>query len=75
MSGESTIPDLVEVARRWYEAASRRDLDAMMSVFAPGAILKLMAMGTSFEGVTAIREFVADWLSSYEESPSRPRRF
>ena len=67
MSEESTTPDLVELARRYFAALNRRDLDAMVSFFAPHAVWETVGLGTTFEGVAAIRGFWQDWYASYEE--------
>jgi ketosteroid isomerase-like protein len=67
MSHESTTPALVNLQRSLLEALNRHDLDAMMSLFAPNAVWEVVALGTSFEGVTAIRAFSEEWLGSYEE--------
>ena len=67
MPEESTTPDLVEGVRQLIEAANRRDFDAMMSGYAPDAVLKLTGMGTSFDGLAAIRAFWEDWFEAYEE--------
>ncbi len=67
MPDESTTLDLVELGHRFLEATNRRDLDAMQSFFAPDAVWEVMALGTSFEGLTAIRAFSEEWLGSYEE--------
>ena len=39
MSEESTTPDLVELTRLAFEAVNQRDIDAVMSFFAPDAPL------------------------------------
>jgi ketosteroid isomerase-like protein len=67
MPEESTAPDLVELTRRFFEAASHRDFDAMTGIYAPDAVLKLTRMGSSFEGLAAIRAFWEDWSGAYEE--------
>jgi len=67
MSHESTTPALVNLQRSLLEALNRHDLDAMLSFFAPNAVWEVVALGTSFEGVTAIRAFSEEWLGSYEE--------
>ena len=68
MPGESTTPDLVELGERFLEAANRRDFDAIMSFFAPDAVLGSGdALRMTFEGVAAIRGFWQDWFASYEE--------
>jgi ketosteroid isomerase-like protein len=67
MPEQSTTPDLVELTRGYFEAASRRDLDAVMRFFAPDAVWETVSLGASFEGVAAIRNFFEDWLGAYEE--------
>jgi ketosteroid isomerase-like protein len=64
---ESTTPDLVELGHRFFEAANRRDFDAMLSFFAPDVVWEARAFGITFEGVAAIRGFWEDWWASYEE--------
>jgi ketosteroid isomerase-like protein len=67
MTEESTTPDLVELVRVIFEAANRRDFDAMLSYFAPDAVLDLSLLGLGhYEGPGAIRGFVGDWIGSYE---------
>jgi limonene-1,2-epoxide hydrolase len=66
MPEEPTTPDLEERMRRMAEAASRRDVDVLLSYFAPNAVLDAEGVGT-FEGVDAIRAFLEDWYSNYEE--------
>ncbi len=72
MSDESTTPDLVEHARRFFEAANRREFDSIPSFYAPGAVLDSMGMGASFDGVAAIRGFFEDFISAYEEFEVEP---
>jgi ketosteroid isomerase-like protein len=67
MPEKSTTPDLVELGRRMFEAASRRDFDTALSFFAPDAVWETVALGTTFEGVAAIRGFWQDWWAGYEE--------
>ena len=67
MSEQSTTPNLVELSRRFLEAANRRDFDVMMSFFAPDAVLEPTVLPTTLEGVAAIRRFFQDWFASYEE--------
>ena len=65
---ESATPDLVAIARRGNEAASRRDIDGMMSIWASEPVWDLSPMGLgAYEGAAAIRGFFEDWLGSYEE--------
>jgi ketosteroid isomerase-like protein len=68
MADESTTPDLVERQKRLTEAASRRDLDELMALYAPDAVYDMSPMGMgTFEGQAAVRGFVEDWFASYEE--------
>src|SRR5262249_53363876 len=68
MSQESTTPELDELVRRQNEAVNRRDFDAVMSFFAADAVVDLSHWELpSFEGVSAIRDFLEDWIGSYEE--------
>jgi ketosteroid isomerase-like protein len=68
MPKESTTPDLVELTRRFLDAANSRDLDTMMSFYAPDAVVNMTgeAFGT-FEGRAAIRGFFEDWLGMYDD--------
>ncbi len=66
-SEESTTPDLVELLRRAFEAANRRDLDAVASSFAEDATFDGRVVGDHFEGRAAIRSFLEDWFGTYEE--------
>src|ERR1700680_2612411 len=72
MSEESTTPDLVDLGRRFLEAANRRDFDAMLSFFAPDAVWDTLGGLGTFEGHGAIRAFWEDWYSSYEEAEIEP---
>src|SRR5436305_499521 len=74
MSKESTTPDLVQLMRKAYEPVNRRDrdLDAMMSFYAPDALWESPPLGTRFEGRAAIRGFAEDWMSAYEERHAAP---
>jgi len=73
MPEESTTPDLEGLVRRSYEAANRRDLDQVLSYFAPDAVwdLSLMGMG-AFEGLAAVRQFCEDWWGGYEQYEIEP---
>ena len=65
MPEQSTTPDLVERVRGLVGALDRCDLDSIVSFHAPDAVVEA-AVGR-FEGVAAIRGFVADWLANYDE--------
>jgi ketosteroid isomerase-like protein len=66
MPEESTTPDLVELSRRALEATNRRDFDAVEGFYAPDAAYRGTEIGT-FEGATAIRGLLEDFLASYQE--------
>ena len=72
MPEESTSPALVELVRQTFEAANRRDFDALMSFFASDSVWEAVSLGTSFEGVPAIRGFFEDWLGPYEDYEMQP---
>ena len=57
MQEEFTTPDLVGLVRGLFNAANRRDFDAALSFFAPDAVWETFGLGTTFEGVAAIRGF------------------
>jgi uncharacterized protein (TIGR02246 family) len=67
MSEESTTPDLVELMGRAFEAANRRDLDAVASSFAEDATFDGRGVGGPFEGRAAIRSMLEEWFATYEE--------
>ena len=68
MPEEAKTPDLVELTRVAFEAANRRDLDAVISFYASDAVFEgRMRAGDTFEGRVAIRNFLEDWFGAYEE--------
>src|SRR3979409_1010949 len=71
MPEESTTPDLVELTRRMFEAANRRDLDAAQSFYAPDAVWDAWEVGT-FEGRAAIRGFWEESIEAYEKFEIEP---
>jgi ketosteroid isomerase-like protein len=62
---ESTTPGLVELARAFLEALSRRDFDAVERFYAPDAVFRGAEIGT-FRGAPAIRSLLEDLLSPLE---------
>ena len=74
MSEESTTPDLVKLARGLFEAANRKDFDAILLRYAPDAVWDMNPLGGlgTFEGHVAIRGFWEDWYASYEELEIEP---
>ena len=67
MPEESAAPDPVELTRLAFEAVNQRDIDAVMSFFAPDAVLDGRAAGGLYEGRAAIRGFLDDWFGSFAE--------
>src|SRR2546423_5402627 len=75
MSEESTSRDLVELTRRGYESFSRRNLDALLSLFAPDAVFDTSPAGLgTYKGETAIRGFFEDWIGAFEEFEFEPEQ-
>ena len=74
MPEQSTSADLVEFTRRSVEAANRGDFDAMLRTYAPDGVWDLNPLGGlgTFEGHVAIRRFLEDWHSNYEELEIAP---
>ena len=73
MSEKAATPDLVERSRLAFTAASRRDLDTLMTFYASDAVLDLSDLGLgTFEGHPAIRGFLEDWHANYEELEIAP---
>jgi ketosteroid isomerase-like protein len=67
MSEESTTPDLVERTRQVFDAASRRDSDAVLSFFAPDAEMDLSdGMLGAFRGIAAVGGFLEDWFGTWD---------
>jgi uncharacterized protein (TIGR02246 family) len=68
MPEESTTRDLAELVRRWADAVSRRDVDALMNFFIPDALWEALGAGDErLRGLTAIRGMLEDWLRPYED--------
>ena len=67
MPEEAKTPDLVELTRVAFEAANRRDLDAVISFYASDAVFDGRLGGDTFEGRAAVRGFLEDWFGGYEE--------
>ena len=66
MPEEPKIDDPVELTQRLIDAGNRRDVDAAMSIFAPDVVWESLDGLPAFEGASAVRGFLSDWLSSYE---------
>ena len=67
MPEEATTLDLVELVRRAFEAASRRDLDAVICFFASDTVFEGRDGWNNLRGRAAFRSFVEDWFGAYGE--------
>jgi len=67
MTEESTTADPVELMGRAFEAANRRDLDAVAGSFAEDATFDGRGVGGPFEGRAPIRSMLEEWFATYEE--------
>jgi ketosteroid isomerase-like protein len=66
MSEESTTPDLVTLTQ---ELGNAKGVDATMPFYGADAMYDMSRVGLgTFEGRAAIRRFLGDWLSSYQET-------
>ena len=66
MPEECTTPDPAELTRRAFEAVNQHDIDAVVSFFAPHAVLD-GRVEDGLEGRAAIRGFLDDWFGSFAE--------
>ena len=72
VSQESGTPTPVELMRRGYEALNRRDFDAFVSFYAPDAVVEARTVAERFEGRAAIRGFIEEFWSAFEQYQARP---
>jgi ketosteroid isomerase-like protein len=76
MPEESTTPDPEQALRRFVEAGNRRDVEAMISSFAPDAVWEATGPGAEhLRGLAAIRGHLEDNLRPYEEYQVRLEEF
>jgi ketosteroid isomerase-like protein len=62
MAERSTTPDLADITRKMFAAATAEDLGAITAYLAPDAVWEMDEVGLGpFEGVAAIRAFLRDW--------------
>jgi ketosteroid isomerase-like protein len=66
VSREPTTPDPVELGQQLTDAINAREFDAVISFYAPDAVLDQFTFGV-FEGRAAIRGFLEDWFGPYDE--------
>jgi len=68
MPGESRTPDPVQQVHEAFAAAGAEDLDGVTANLAPNAVWVMDEVGLGpFEGVDAIRAFLLEWWSLWEE--------
>ena len=72
VSEESGTPTPVELMRRGYEALNRRDFDAFVSFYAPDAVVEARTVAERFEGRAAIRGFIEEFWSAFEQYQAKP---
>jgi ketosteroid isomerase-like protein len=65
MPEESTTPDLVELTRSLWAAASRRDRNAVMGFFGPEPVWETTLV--TLDGSAAIRGRVEEWFGAFDE--------
>ncbi len=65
MPEQSATPDLVALTRGLWEAASRRDRDAVMGFFGPEAVWETTLV--TLAGAAAIRERLEEWYGAFDE--------
>jgi ketosteroid isomerase-like protein len=65
MAEESTTPDLAARLRLLFAAASRRDLDTLMSFYAPDAVWETTLV--TLDGSAAIQERLEEWFGAFDE--------
>jgi len=64
VSEEHTTPDLVELSRQANDAFNRRDLDALMRLFATDAVM--LGATNTYVGASAIRGLWEAWFDAFE---------
>jgi ketosteroid isomerase-like protein len=62
---ESTTPDLVERTRSLWEAASRRDYDAILGFFGPEPVWETTLV--TLDGSAAILKRLEEWYGAFDE--------
>jgi ketosteroid isomerase-like protein len=64
---KSTTPELVARVRDLFASASRGDVDATASFFAPDAVWDNSRHGLEIvQGLAAVRRLIEDWFAAYE---------
>jgi ketosteroid isomerase-like protein len=66
MAEESASSELTDLTRQLIDAGNRRDLDGAMRLLAPDVVWESLDGIGVFDGASAVRAFLGDWLSAYE---------
>jgi len=69
---EPATTDLVAITRQIFRAFSTGELERGLGFYAPDAVYESAGLGTVFDGLGAIRGFMEDWTSAYEDFEMRP---
>ena len=69
MADQPAATDAAELTRGMFDAARCHDLDGLVGLYAPNAVYDAShaGLGISFEGVTAIRSFIAEWWETFDD--------
>jgi ketosteroid isomerase-like protein len=68
MSRENVGTDILQLTRRTFAAANRRDYDAMMASYGSDSVWDVSPLGLgTYAGPKAIRNFFEDWTGALEE--------
>jgi ketosteroid isomerase-like protein len=79
MPEEPTAPDLVERTRRFFASSNEASVsatgvvDVWLRPLAPDVVWESVGLGTTFEGVEAVRGFLEAWAGRYEDYEIEPQ--
>jgi ketosteroid isomerase-like protein len=69
----------VEIVRRVWDAAERRDTEAVFALYDPAVVWDASRIPETLAGVyhghEGVRRFFRDWLESFEAHDTRPEAF
>jgi ketosteroid isomerase-like protein len=73
MSEAATTHDVVELVRGFFEALNRRDIDALMNFHTSDATWDASTTAAgAFEGAAAVKGFLTDWYSAFDDWSGEP---
>src|SRR5271154_3544001 len=64
---ESATPDLIELGRRIFDAGRRADVDGVVGFYSTDVVLEMSDSALTFECLTEIRRFYADFFGLWED--------